>query len=209
MEPSTRAFFRNGWGDSWPFLSGLDVARDPIYLELEDEARREKIHIVGPWLGRLLGQLARFANARRILEFGTAIGYATLWLARALPADGEIVTIEQDPGRAERARANLARAGYAARARIVVGMATDAVAQARGPFDLAFTDHGGAEHVLDATAERLRPGGLLIADHVSFADREAFNARIAADPRFETLFLQCFLRGHEPENDAIALALRV
>ena len=99
---------------------------------------------VTPNQGKLLGLLARVQGARRILELGTLGGYSTIWLARALPAGGRLVTLEAQPEYAEIARANIARAGLAESVELRVGPALDTlpqlVAESAGPFDLIFID---------------------------------------------------------------------
>ena len=100
-------------------------------------------HGVSPTQGRLLELLARIQGARTILELGTLGAYSTIWLARALPPDGRLVTLEVDAGYAEVARANLARAGLAGAVEVRVGRARDTLAELEaegdGPFDLVFT----------------------------------------------------------------------
>ena len=120
--------------------------------------------------GKLLHLLARMSGARRILEIGTLGGYSTIWLARALPEDGELVTLELDPGYAEVARANLERAGLGKRVDIRVGRAADTLAAMtdEAPFDLAFIDadkQSNAAYVREAI-RLARPGATIIVDNV-------------------------------------------
>ncbi|WP_437947426.1 O-methyltransferase [Sorangium sp. So ce296] len=99
---------------------------------------------VAPNQGKLLNLLARIHGARIILEIGTLGGYSTIWLARALPAGGRLITLESEPKHAEVARANLDRAGVADRVELRLGRALDTLpklaAEGRGPFDLIFID---------------------------------------------------------------------
>ncbi|KYG05092.1 methyltransferase [Sorangium cellulosum] len=99
---------------------------------------------VAPNQGKLLNLLARIHGARTILEIGTLGGYSTIWLARALPAGGRLITLESEPKHAEVARANLDRAGVADRVELRLGRALDTLpklaAESRGPFDLIFID---------------------------------------------------------------------
>src|SRR6202012_174022 len=94
--------------------------------------------------GKLLQLLAQSHGARSILEIGTLGGYSTIWLARALPADGKLVTLEFEPKHAEVAQANFVRAGLANQIELRVGKASDSLAQLvaekRGPFDFIFID---------------------------------------------------------------------
>ena len=193
------------------YLSGL--RRDPHErLALIDrEGRGEGLPLVYPDTGALLHTLARSCSAKRILEIGTAIGYSTLWMATALPADGAVITMEYDAARAARARDHFTAAGYGDRINVIVGDATRFLHKVAGPFDLIFQDSDKKlyEPMLDRLIELLRPGGLLVADNVlwngevipgyvgekkySEADTAAivaFSQRIAHDPRLYTSFLQ-------------------
>jgi predicted O-methyltransferase YrrM len=122
--------------------------------------------------GRLLEILARAIGARRVLEIGTLAGYSTIWLARALPPDGRLISLEIESRHAEIARANLSRAGLAARAEVRVGPATASLAHLaqrnEGPFDLVFldADKPGYPGYLPALLRLSRPGTLLVADNV-------------------------------------------
>lgn len=127
---------------------------------------------VAPVQGKLLHLLARMAAARRILEIGTLGGYSTIWLARALPPDGRLVTLELDPHHAAVAQANLAQAGVAAQCEIRVGPAADSLAaleaEGQAPFDLVFIDADKEGNVayLRAALGLSRPGTTIVVDNV-------------------------------------------
>ncbi|MCU0224425.1 MAG: O-methyltransferase [Acidobacteria bacterium] len=125
--------------------------------------------MVGPSEGRLLHLLARLAGARRVVEVGTLAGYSTIHLARALPPDGHLWTVEFEPRHAELARANLAAAGLAERVTVVVGAGTDALPglEPHGPFDAVFLDADKANYDRYArwAIANLRPGGLVLGDN--------------------------------------------
>jgi len=127
---------------------------------------------VSPAQGKLLYLLAKSCAATRILEVGTLGGYSTIWLARALPAGGRLVTLEIDPRHAEVARRNLAEAGVADRVEVRVGPALDSLAalakERSGAFDLVFID-ADKEHnadYVDAAIDLARPGALIVVDNV-------------------------------------------
>lgn len=123
---------------------------------------------VSPAQGKQLHLTALALGARRILEVGTLGGYSTIWLARALPADGELISLEIDPRHAELARANIARAKLAAKVEVRVGPAIDTLRQLKSPFDLAFID-ADKESNADYFAEALRmsrKGSVIIVDNV-------------------------------------------
>ena len=129
-------------------------------------------HNVSPNQGKLLQLLARVQGARTILEIGTLGAYSTIWLARALPADGSLVTLEADPKHAEVARANIARAGLADVVELRLGRALSTLpqlaAEGRGPFDLIFIDADKPSNPdYFAWALKLsRRGSLIVADNV-------------------------------------------
>jgi len=180
------------------------------------EAQGRDWPIVGPAEGSLLHVLARSLGARRILELGTAIGYSGTWLARALPDDGEIVTVERDRGTADLAGKNFEAGGVAGKVRIEVGEARTILARLRGPFDLVFNDIDKAEYldVLPHCLRLLRVGGLLVTDNVlwqgevargsrSQAARtiRAYNDSLARDPRVVVTIV--------PLRDGVSIALKV
>ena len=127
---------------------------------------------VAPNQGKLLHLLARAIAARRILEIGTLGGYSTLWLARALPPEGRLLSLEIDPRHADVARENLRRAGVLARVEIRVGRALDSLRRLEeeraAPFDFVFVDADKPTYPeYLAFAERLaRPGALILIDNV-------------------------------------------
>jgi len=164
----------DAWREVDLYLAGKLLGDDPALdaaLEANKAGGLPAID-VSPVQGKLLHLLARAAGARRILEIGTLGGYSTIWLARAVPEDGRVVTLEIDPHHAEVARANLDRAGIGGRVEIRVGPALDTLAalQAAGeaPFDLVFIDadkQNNANYV-QAAIGLARPGALIIVDNV-------------------------------------------
>lgn len=127
---------------------------------------------VAPNQGKFLQLLAQIQGARRILEIGTLGGYSTIWLARALPADGRLITLEYSPVHAEVARGNLARAGLDKITEVRVGPALESLAALNvehpEPFDLVFIDADKANnpHYVEWSLKLTRPGSLIIVDNV-------------------------------------------
>jgi predicted O-methyltransferase YrrM len=127
---------------------------------------------VSPAQGKFLSLLVKIAGARRILEIGTLGGYSTVWMAKALPTDGRLVSLEYAPKHAEVARANIERAGLSDRVEIRTGAALDllpALAAGGGtPFDLTFidADKPNNPNYLDWAAKLTRKGGIVILDNV-------------------------------------------
>src|SRR5262245_47863934 len=172
-------------------------------------------HEVSPPQGALLELLARAIGARTILELGTLAGYSTLWLARAVPPDGRLVTIESDPRAAEIARRNLPPD-----VKLIVAPALEALPGLSGPFDLIFIDadkRSNAEHLHEAL-NLARPGTLIVADNVirggavidpddedpSVRGVRAFFDAVKAEPRLRATAIQTVgCKGY----DGFALAL--
>jgi predicted O-methyltransferase YrrM len=196
------------WRSVDEYFAGQLFAPDPVLdaaLEANALAQLPAIDVT-PAAGKLLHLLARSVGARRILEVGTLGGYSTIWLARALPADGRLVTCEINPDHAEVARANLARAGLDGLVDVRVGAALDTLSTLEGPFDLAFIDadkQSNAEYFRHAL--RLsRPGTMIVVDNVVRGGRvadadspdpdvrgtRALAEAVAQEPRVEATVLQ-------------------
>jgi predicted O-methyltransferase YrrM len=156
------------------YISDLFIAPDFALEAALDSSKAAGLPTinVSPAQGKLLHLLAKIQGARKILELGTLGGYSTIWLARALPPDGRLISLEVDPKRAEIARANIARAELANVAEIRIGRAIDSLQQLEteggGPFDLIFidADKPGYAEYLPWALKLSRPGTLIIADNV-------------------------------------------
>jgi predicted O-methyltransferase YrrM len=202
--------------DTWTavdeYVTGLLAPHDePLDAAVRagEEAGLPQIQ-VSPPQGQLLHLLAKTIGARSILEFGTLAGYSTIWLARALPADGRLVTLEADPKYAKVAAASIAAAGLGEVVEVRVGPALDQLprldADGAGPFDLTFIDADKA-HTPDYFTWALahsRPGSLIVADNVvrdghlvdlsdddpAIAAQRRFHEQLAAEPRVEATTIQ-------------------
>lgn len=180
------------------YMAHLLPPRDPVLAEMEAYAFAHKVPILGPGCATILAQLVAISGARRIFELGSAIGYSTIWMARAAGPGGEVHYSDGDPRNAARARAYFERAGVADRIVIHVGDALTALAETPGEFDFIFNDvdKEGYPDVHAAVPDRIRPGGLFVTDNtlwkgkVLAPDDEAavgvdtFNQRMFADQRF-------------------------
>ncbi len=165
---------RDHWRAADSYFEDLFVSGDPVLaaaLAASDAAGLPPVS-VSPSQGKLLNLLAVGLRARRILEIGTLGGYSAIWLARALPEDGRLITLEVDPRAAEVARANLDAAGLSAVADVRLGSAADTLQQLASdgeqPFDLIFidADKTGYRDYLDWSLRLARPGTMIIADNV-------------------------------------------
>jgi caffeoyl-CoA O-methyltransferase len=156
------------------YISGLFAREDEALLAALEEMRKAGMPeiSVSPVLGKFLYMLAKLSGARRILEIGTLGGYSTIWLGRALPGDGCMITLEIDPLHAKVARRNLARAKLLGTVEVREGVAADllaALVAARGaPFDMIFIDADKERYAeyFDLTLKLSRPGTLIAADNV-------------------------------------------
>jgi predicted O-methyltransferase YrrM len=150
------------------YLHSLLPKRDALLREMEEYAAQHNVPIMGPACARVLYQLARLIHARRVFEMGSAIGYSTLWLARAVGPGGTVYYTDNDPENARRAEASFRRAGVAKRVRILVGDALESLRSTKGRFDLIFNDvHMDAyPEVFRVALPRVRTGGLFVTDDV-------------------------------------------
>jgi len=201
---------------------GDDAALDAA-LEANAKAGLPAID-VSPTQGKLLNLLARLVGARRILEIGTLGGYSTIWLARALPADGKLITLEAVAKHAEVARSNLRRAKLADRVDVRVGPALATLplvaAEGGGPFDLVFIDADKPNNpaYLEWALKLTRKGALIVGDNVvregkvihagttdpSVKGVRRFNELLAKEPRVSATALQTVgVKGY----DGLAIAL--
>jgi predicted O-methyltransferase YrrM len=186
-------------------------SRDALLKKLEKEAQREEIPIVGPVVGELLFILARTAQAKRILELGTATGYSTIFLARACECfKGSVLTIENDGVMAARARMNIKKAGLEKTIEIRQAEALKEIIELDGIFDFVFIDIEKADYIrtLPHCERLLKKGGLLVADNVGFKDADDFNRAVSSGLHWRAVSVFAFWPLHSPENDGICIAMR-
>ena len=147
--------------------------RDAVVAEMERYAAKHKVPIIGPAVARMISLFVNLTGAKRIFEMGSAIGYSTLWIARAAGAEAEIFYTDGDPKNAERARRSFERAGVADRIKIQVGDALELLQQTPGEFDLIFNDVDKHQYpaVFKLAVPRVRPGGLFITDNTLWSGR--------------------------------------
>ncbi len=187
------------WSAVDEYVSGLLAPHDAALeaaLEASEAAGLPAIQ-VSPPQGKLLHLLAKSIRARSILEFGTLGAYSTIWLARALPDGGRLITLEADPGNAEIARGSIARAGLEEVVELRVGPALDVLpglhAEQAGPFDFTFidADKENSPAYFDWALEHSRPGSLIVADNVvrggSLADFEDDDPKAQAQRRLHEM----------------------
>ena len=200
------------------YLETLLPARDAVVREMESYAAEHSVPIVGPACARVLYQLARLSGAQRVFEMGSAIGYSTLWLARAVGPKGMVYYTDGDAANARRAEAYLRRARVLDRVQVLTGDALKLLRSTEGEFDLIFNDVNKDQYpdVFRLAVPRLRLGGLFITDNVLWsglvATRAArkdletaaiqkFNKLIHSSPRLFTTVI--------PLRDGLAVCQRV
>jgi predicted O-methyltransferase YrrM len=229
--PGGASELRERWTEVDRYMTAQLVPEAPALeaaLRSSDEAGLPPIAVT-PNQGKLLELLARVHGARTILELGTLGGYSTIWLARALPRGGRIVTLEANPRYAEVAAANIARAGFADVVELRVGPALETLpelaAESAGPFDLVFidADKGNYPGYFEWSLKLSRPGTVIVGDNVvrdgAILDPDAddpsggndtikgvrrFYELLAAEPRVSATAIQTVgAKGH----DGFALAI--
>jgi caffeoyl-CoA O-methyltransferase len=164
------------------YLAGLLPKRDAVVSDMERYAKQHDVPIIGPVVARSIYLLAQISGAKRIFEMGSAIGYSTIWLARAAGADAEVYYTDGDPANAARARAYFKRAGVEQHIQIMTGDAVNLIDQVPGEFDLIFIDVDKHQYpeALRKAVPRLRSGGLLITDNVLWSGHVTTKAK---DPK--------------------------
>lgn len=200
------------------YLSALFAPEDETLIALREEADRGGLPpiSISPDEGQLLRVLLRAIGARRVLEVGTLGGYSAIWMARALPADGTLLSLELDAAHAAFARRFIARAGLETVVEVRVGRALDLLPALDGArFDAIFidADKEPLPTYLDWALRLVRPGGLIIADNALWGGRvldqavnddatravREFNRRFASDPRIDGIVV--------PTHDGVAIGI--
>lgn len=175
------------------YLYELLPERDAVVSEIEAYAEEHRIPIIGPAVARMLSLFVQVSGAKRIFELGSAIGYSTIWLARAAGPQGKVFYTDGDPEKAKRAQVYFRMAGVAKRIEVKVGDAMEQLKKTPGTFDLIFNDVDKHQYpaALRAALPKLRRGGLLITDNTLWSGKAA---RPAAEEDRDTKGVQEFNR---------------
>jgi caffeoyl-CoA O-methyltransferase len=155
------------------YLYAMLPARDEVLTEMEAEAARNDVPIVGPAVGRLLYQLAVISKAKKVFEMGSAIGYSTIWWARAVGKDGRVIYTDGDKKRADQARKYFERAGVADRISVRVGDALEILSEEKQPCDIVFNDVDKVDYprVFRLALPKVKSGGLFVTDNVLWSGK--------------------------------------
>ncbi|MGA9529006.1 MAG: O-methyltransferase [Terriglobales bacterium] len=154
------------------YIYSMLPPRDEVLAEMEADAAKNNYAIVGPAVARVLYQLAVISGSKRIFEMGSAIGYSTIWWARAV-GDGKVIYTDGDPKRAEKARRYFERAGVSQRIDVRVGDALEILSEEKEPYDIIFNDVDKTDYprVFRLALSKLKSGGLFITDNVLWSGK--------------------------------------
>jgi caffeoyl-CoA O-methyltransferase len=215
-QPSWRHYNFVTSGPVDDYLYSLLPRRDEVLAEMEAYATEHKVPIVGPAVARVLQQLATMIQAQSVFELGSAIGYSTIWWARAVGDKGRVVYTDSDSKNVARARGYFERAGVSKRISLHTGDALEYLSEQKQEFDIIFNDVDKEDYprVLKLAPSHLRQGGLFITDNVLWSGRVAekspteattkaileFNRQLCASPDFFTTIL--------PIRDGLAVAMK-
>lgn len=155
------------------YIYDILPTRDAVLAEMERQAAAEQIPIIGPAVGRLMYLLAQICGAQRIFEMGSAIGYSTIWLARAAGPKAEIYYTDGDPKNVQRAKEFFKRAKVERRIRMMTGDALELLGRVQGKFDMIFIDVNKDQYpaALKKALPRIKRGGLLVTDNTLWSGR--------------------------------------
>ena len=199
------------------YIYDLLPARDEVLVEMEAEAARRRIPIVGPAVGRLFQLLARISGARTVFEMGSAIGYSTIWWARGLGKEGRVIYTDGDPKNAEQARSNFQRARVAERVQVRTGEALEILSEHKPEsLDIIFNDVDKEDYprVFRLAVPRLKPGGLFVSDNVLWHGRVTEKQPEQASTRAIQEFNRMLYSSRElfpviiPLRDGVAVAVK-
>ena len=198
------------------YLYSLLPPRDKVLTEIEGEAAKRKIPIVGPAVGRILYQLALMNGAKTVFEMGSAIGYSTIWWARAVGENGRVIYTDGDRKKAEEARRYFDRAGVSQRITLKTGDALELLSEDKQQFDIIFNDVDKEDYprVFKLALPRLRKGGLFVTDNVLWSgkvtQKDPAEASTKAILEFNRLLYgsQDLFTTILPIRDGVAVALK-
>ncbi len=197
------------------YLYAMLPARDEVLVEMEQQAIDRKIPIVGPIVGRLFQLLAHMIGAKTVFELGSAIGYSTLWWARAVGEDGCVHYTDGSAQKAQEARGYFDRAGISPRIQVHIGDALELLSEQKQEFDIVFCDIDKEDYprALRMAKKFVRKGGLFVADNVLWSGRVVYaagNSEVHTEPQHHTKQIVEFNRAlyDSPEFETVLLPVR-
>jgi len=198
------------------YLYSVLPPRDEVLTGMEAEAIKRKIPIVGPAVGRIFFQLATISGAKTIFEMGSAIGYSTIWWARAVGDGGRVIYTDGDPKNANEARGYFQKAGVSDRITMKTGDALELLSEEKQQFDIIFNDVDKEDYprVFRLALPKLRKGGLFITDNVLWSGRVADEKNTEATTKAILEFNRLLYSSSElfatilPIRDGVAVAVK-
>jgi predicted O-methyltransferase YrrM len=198
------------------YLYSMLPPRDAVLTEIEAQAAKRNIPIVGPAVARILYQLALMIDAKTVFEMGSAVGYSTIWWARAIGDGGRVIYTDGDRKNAEEARGYFERAGVASRITIKTGDALEFLSEQKQEFDIIFNDVDKEDYprVLKLAIPKLRKGGLFVTDNVLWSGKVAQKKPAEATTKAILEFNRLLYSSTElfttilPIRDGIAVAVK-
>jgi caffeoyl-CoA O-methyltransferase len=199
------------------YLYSLLPQRDEVLSEMETQADKRNIPIVGPAVGRILHQLALISGAKNVFEMGSAIGYSTIWWARAVGDGGRVIYTDGDRKNADEARGYFERAGVSRHITIKVGDALEVLSEQTQQFDIIFCDLDKEDYprAFRMALPRVRKGGLLVADNVLWSGKVAEKNPSEASTKGIVEFNRLLYSSQElfttilPIRDGLAVAVKL
>jgi predicted O-methyltransferase YrrM len=201
--------------EAW--LHDIQRSKDPVLLEMEARAEKERFPIIGPLVGRFVHQMALVIGARDVFEMGSGFGYSTWWFAQAVGQSGRVVHTDGSAQRSAEAKKYLERSHLASRVTFEVGDALESIKKYPGPFDIVFidVDKDGYPQALELARSRVRAGGLILTDNALWSGRvlemgsgdaatrgvQKFDADVFSAPDLFTTIV--------PLRDGVAVSLKV
>ena len=160
------------------YLYAMLPGREPVLQEIERQAKERDIPIVGPAVGRLLYQYAKLIGAKTVFEMGSAVGYSTIWWAKAVGEGGKVHYTDGSRKNADEARRYFEQAGVADRIEVHVGDALELLSERKEQFDVLFCDVDKHDYprVFNMAAARVRQGGLFLTDNTLWSGQVAYAA---------------------------------
>ena len=198
------------------YLYSVLPPRDEVLAQMEAEAIKRKIPIVGPAVGRILHQLALISGAKTVFELGSAIGYSTMWWAGAVGEGGRVTYTDGDSKNAAEARGYFQRAGISDRITVKTGDALELLSEEKQQFDVIFNDVDKEDYprVFRLALPKLRKGGLFVTDNVLWSGRVADEKNTEATTKAILEFNRLLYGSSElfttilPIRDGVAVAVK-
>lgn len=197
------------------YLYAMIPERDEVLAEMEHQAQQRHIPIVGPVVGRLFHLLAEMIGAKTVFELGSAIGYSTIWWARAVGDAGQVIYTDGSTQNAQEARGYFDRAGVTDRVTVKIGDAIEVLSEQKQEFDIVFCDIDKEDYprALRMAKNFIRRGGLFVADNVLWSGRVVYaagNANVHTEPQHHTKQIVEFNRAlyNSPDFYTVILPVR-